>query len=216
MDLWELCEDELEIESLNQSLVKQKHGLENGFEVNRALVNSMEYHDKFHQLPLSNPVCESVYRQTGRLLDFANGQGNEYLVALNARTGSLVTDNFNRQGEIYRTGFIGPELSQIDECKDNIILIHNHSLNGRPSAQDMLSFLHQDKVQLSLVACHDGELYSIEYVDPEFETIYNNFMNYYKTQLNDIQEAKKISLTNIIIHNNKLKEKAKLFKVRRL
>lgn len=215
MDLWELCEDELELESLNQALVKQKHGLENGFDVNRALVNSKEYHDKFHQLPLSNPVCESVYRQIGRLLDFANGQGNEYLIALNARTGSLVTDNFKRQGEIYRTGFVGPELVQINECKDNLILIHNHSLNGRPSAQDMLSFLHQDKVQLSLVACHDGELYSIEYVNPEFEVFYNHLINKYKNQINNIHEIKKIALTDAIIYNNSLKEKEKLFNIRR-
>lgn len=216
MDLWELCEDELEIESLNQTLVKQKQGLENGFEVNRVLVNSKEYHDKFHQLPLSNPVCESVYRQTGRLLDFANGQGNEYLVALNARTGSLVTDNFHRRGEIYRTGFIGPELSQIDKCKDNIILIHNHSLNGRPSAQDMLSFLHQDKVQLSLVACHDGELYSIEYVSKNFEETYNHLINKYKNQIGNIDKIKKIALTDVIIYNDSLKEKEKLFIIRRL
>ena len=59
-----------------QSLISRK--LEtNAFSVDRTFVNSIEYHrlfDNLEMLQISKPVREGLYRETGRLLEFVDGQ----------------------------------------------------------------------------------------------------------------------------------------------
>ena len=69
-----------------QSLISKKEFV-NGFSVERNYINSKEYHDKFEKLPLSKPVIESLYKETGRLLEAVDGQEQEHMLAINARTG---------------------------------------------------------------------------------------------------------------------------------
>lgn len=138
------------------------------------------------------------------------------MLAINARTGDFIVDNFNRPGEVKRTGFTPSEYYDIQICKDPVILVHNHSLNGRPSGKDLLSFLHQENVALSLVACHDGTIYEISYVNPIFEKMFYDRIEYYKTKLSDMDEIKRLSLTDLIIENDSMSCKHKLFKIRRL
>lgn len=222
MDLWELCDESLSLSGTNglleQALVhiKEKEPDKEKFSVNKLLVNSKEYHDKFKEIDVPRRVQECLYRETGRLLDFVDGQAEERLLAINARTGDFIVDNFNRSGSEKRTSFIASEKMEIDKCKDLIILVHNHSLNGKPSAQDLLSFLHQENVALSLVACHDGTIYEISYVNPIFEKMFYDRIEYYKANLSDMDEIKRLSLTDLIIENDLMSYKHKLFKVRRL
>lgn len=220
MDLWEIQEDFLlELNSKSeQSLVKynKDKNLTNDFQINRSLVNSKEYHDKFKDLNLPRRVQECVYREAGRLLDHVNGNPEEYLIAINARTGDTIVDNLDRNGDIYHTGFIGSELSEYDKCLDPVILMHNHSYNGRPSGQDLLSFLHQEKVDLSLIICHDGTVHAIEYVSPKFEEFYLNEFEKERNLYCDIIEAKRLAMTKAIKFNELCREKYKLFKIRRL
>lgn len=223
MDLWELNDGDFSLSGNADSLLEQAlvHVKENGpdkekFVVNRQLVNSKEYHDKFKEIEVPRRVQECLYRETGRLLDFVDGQAEERLLAINARTGDFIVDNFNRSGSEKRTSFIASESMEIDKCKDSIILVHNHSLNGRPSAQDLLSFLHQENVALSLVACHDGTVYEISYVSPIFETIYNLHVNELKQSMSDMDEIKRLALTRCVDQNSKLGKNKKLFKIRRL
>ena len=166
-------------------------------------------------MPLPKAVQESAYKQTGRLLDFVDGQGEERLLAIDARTGEFIVDNFNRDGDMYRTGFIGSEKTIIEKCNNNIVLIHNHSLNGRPSGQDLLSFLHLDKVQMSIIACHDGTLFAITHVSPLFEKVYNKFIEDYKHDVQDIQIVKRLAMTDAELYNDKLGKKQKLYIIRR-
>lgn len=42
------------------------------------------------KLPLSKPVIESLYKETGRLLEAVDGQEQEHMLAINARTGEPV------------------------------------------------------------------------------------------------------------------------------
>ena len=222
MDLWELCDESLSLSGntnvLEQALVhvKENEPDKEKFVVNRQLVNSKEYHDKFKEIDVPRRVQECLYRETGRLLDFVDGQAEERLLAINARTGDFIVDNFNRSGSEKRTSFIASERMEIDKCKDPIILVHNHSLNGRPSGKDLLSFLHQENVALSLVACHDGTVYEISYVSPKFEKMFYDRIEYYKTNLSDMDEIKRLSLTDLIIENDMISDKHKLFKIRRL
>lgn len=222
MDLWELCDESLSLSGTNDLLeqalvhIKEKEPDKEKFAVNRQLVNSKEYHDKFKEIEVPRMVQECLYRETGRLLDFVDGQAEERLLAINARTGDFIVDNFNRSGSEKRTSFIASERMEIDKCKDPIILVHNHSLNGRPSGRDLLSFLHQENVALSLVACHDGTVYEISYVSPKFEIMYESYIIELKQFISDMDEIKRLAMTRCIDQNNKLGKSKKLFKIRRL
>ena len=77
MDLWEIQEDFLlELNNKNeQSLVRynKDRNLTNDFQINRSLVNSKEYHDKFKDLNLPRRVQECTYREAGSPLALDNG-----------------------------------------------------------------------------------------------------------------------------------------------
>lgn len=199
---------------LEQALIhkKDKH---NAYSVERAYINSKSYHDKFENFPVNKEVQQSLYREAGRLLNFVDGQEQERMLVINARTGEFVVDNFDRDGDMYKTGFNGEEYQKILDCPDNIIVMHNHSLNGRPSAQDLISYLKEEKVKLSLILCHDGSVYGIFDVQPEVEAIYEMYLNEVKTKTTSVEEAKRLATTKLYILNDKLGKKQKLFDVRR-
>lgn len=166
MDLMELLEEEKiydHEQHLEQALISHKNK-RNAFSVERDYINSKEYHDKFEKLPVNKNVQESIYKQAGRLLEFIDDldetrMSEERMLALDARTGEFIVDNFERAGSMYRTLFLEEENKKIMECPNSIILLHNHSLNGRPSGQDLLAYLHNEKIRISLILCHDGGIY---------------------------------------------------------
>lgn len=131
---------------------------------------------------------QKLYVQAGRLLEFVDGQ-EERMLAVNARTGEFLVDNFDREGSIKVTGFNSDEAKVLDNCKDGIILIHNHSLNGRPFAQDMLTYLNEERVKVSLVLCHDGTMYGIYGVSPKFPTVYDDYLEQAKQKTDDLDET---------------------------
>ena len=110
---------------------KDKH---NAYSVEREYINSKLYHDKFENFPVNKEVQQSLYKEAGRLLNFVDGQEQERMLVINARTGEFVVDNFDRECDMYKTGFNSEEYQKILDCPDNIIVMHNHSLNGCPSA----------------------------------------------------------------------------------
>lgn len=200
---------------LEQPIISKKSHF-NAYSVERAYVNSKEYHDKFEHLPTNHDVQQRIYVEAGRLLDFVDGQEEERMLAINARTGELLVDNFERKGSIKGTGFNADEAKILDECKDGIILLHNHSLNGRPSAQDMLTYLSEERVKISLVLCHDGTVYGIYGVDSKFPEIYEEYLEREKTNTDDIDEAKRLATTRIYMLNEKLGNRHKLFIMEKL
>lgn len=205
-----------------QALIsKQKTDHITAYSVERQYINSKAWHDKFGKLPVNDMVKESLYRQTGRLLNFINNldeekQSQERLLAINARTGEFLVDNFDRDGETYKTGFNAAEYKHIEGCPDSIILVHNHSLNGRPSGQDLLAYLHTEKVKISIIACHDGNIYAIYGINPKFEEQYTRRYEKYKAQTNDKNEANRLATTSLYLLNEELPEKHKLFNVKQL
>ena len=200
---------------LEQALI-QKKNKHNAYSVERTYINSKLYHDKFEKFPVNKEVQQSLYREAGRLLNFVDGQEQERMLVISARTGEFVVDNFDRDGDMYKTGFNVEEYQKILGCPDNIIVMHNHSLNGRPSAQDLISYLKEEKVKLSLILCHDGSIYGIFDVQPEVEGIYEMYLNEVKVKTASVEEAKRLATTKLYILNDKLGTKHKLFDVRRL
>ncbi len=200
---------------LEQVLISKKSEF-NAYSVERGFVNSKEYHDKFEKLPVNRDVQQKLYIQAGRLLEFVDGREEERMLAVNARTGELIVDNFNREGSIKGTGFNDDEVKELDKCKDGIILIHNHSLNGRPSAQDMITYLNEERVKISLVLCHDGTMYGIYAVSPKFPDIYNDYLEQAIQKTDDLDEAKRLTTTQLYLLNERLGNKHKLFILEKL
>jgi hypothetical protein len=200
---------------LEQSMISKKSHF-NAYSVERNFVNSKEYHDKFERLPVNRDVQQRLYTEAGRLLDFVDGQEEERLLAINARTGDFLVDNFNREGNIRGTGFTADEARKLDECRDGIILLHNHSLNGRPSAQDMLTYLNEERVKVSLILCHDGTVYGIYEVNAKFPQIYEDYLEKAKIKTDDLDEAKRLATTQMYLLNEKLGNRHKLFVVEKL
>ena len=54
-----------------------------------------------------------LMREAGRLLNFVDGQEQERMLVINARTGEFVVDNFDRDGDMYKTGFNVEEYQKI-------------------------------------------------------------------------------------------------------
>ena len=55
-------------------------------------------------------------------MNFVDGQEQERMLVVNARTGEFVVDNFDRDGDIYKTGFNSEEYQKILDCPDNIVV----------------------------------------------------------------------------------------------
>ena len=140
----------------------------------------------------------------------------ERLVAINGRTGEFLVDNFDREAEVYRTGFNEAEMNIFNECQDSVIIIHNHSHNGRPSGKDILTYYEVDKIKLSLIACHDGDVYAIYWVRKSFKDMYCKLLEIEKQRYTDIEEAKRRATTQIYELNKALSERHKFFKIERL
>lgn len=127
-----------------------------------------------------------------------------------------LVDNFKRNGEINRTRFNDNEIKIINNCPDSIALIHNHSKSDKPSGQDIMSYLHNEKVKLSIIACHNGDLYAIYGVKPSFEQKYNEILEIEKTKTTEFELAKRRTTTQIYELNESLSERHKYFTVVKL
>lgn len=211
-DFLSFCSNEMDME---QSLIKE-NSIHNAFSVERDYINSKAYHDKFEKLPINRNVQQSLYQQVGRLLNEVNGKEEKKLFAINARTGDFIVDNFQRPGCSNKTSFNDEEAKLIHDCKDSIILVHNHSFNSRPSMQDLFTFLREDKIRLSIIACHDGALYGIYDVSPKLEKVYQSCYNEFKNITRNENEAKNLATTKVYKLNDKLSDRYKIFKVEEL
>jgi len=194
-----------------QAVFVRKKDEKNGFSVNYKLVNTKSYHDKFMKLPLSSNVCEAVYRECGRLLERADGKEEEYMIALNARTGKIIIDNLERAGNIRRTSFNEEEYRAVIDSKEQIILIHNHSLNVRPSGRDIVTYVENDKIRISIVVCHDGDVYVLLDGKKEVVEIYENAYNEYRRNYN--RRISKVLAAQVLYDEN---TNGRLFDLRRL
>lgn len=200
------------MEQLNheQALISKKSET-NGFSVERNFVNSKAFHDKFVReiLPVNKEVSERLYQEAGRLLNFVDGCPQEYMLAIDARDGHLVVDNFKREGNSKNTSFNDDEMCLINCNKNNVIIMHNHSYLRPPSGKDICTFAEQDKVKLSIVVAHDGYVYAIISARKECLRIYNEALEEMK-KITDNKEIQKTLATKYLYDQNE-KYNRKLF-----
>ena len=203
-----------------QSLISKKETT-NIYSVEANYINSYKFHEKFEKLPISKDLQEMLYKETGRLLEFVDNLkddqiGTERMTAINSRTCEFIVDNFNRNGSKHGTFFNAEETQKINDCSDMITVIHNHSENGPPSGQDLLTYLHDDKIKLSIIACHNGDVYAICNVNKSFEEKYLILLGKEKDKTTEIELAKRRATTKCYDINDSLSERHKLFNVMKL
>ena len=200
--------------SRSEQLISKKDNV-GIYSVERDYINSKKFHDIFLKLPLNHEVQERLYKEAGRLLDHVDGKKEEHMIAISSRTGQLIVDNLNRTGFYDHTSFTESEYGKILEIEDNVILLHNHSSNGRPSAKDIISFANDDKVKLSLILCHDGTVYAVCYAKKIIAEIFEDLLTKEKERWNDNDIAKQYATNNLYRLNDRLGNKQKLFELRR-
>lgn len=222
-DIWDdIIEQELYLqhEMLDHEALISKKKTSHTYSVNREVVNSKEYHDKFERLPVNKEVRQALYEYAGKLLEFVDNlpmdkAGQERLIAVAASSGKLIADNFERDGENNRTAFTEEEYARIENCRDDIILLHNHSNSDIPSATDLKTYYESDFVRLSLILGHDGTVYAIYNVRDGFLEKYDEMLIDFLQKINDKEMAKQLATTQIYRYNETLSKSKKLFDVKK-
>ncbi|MBO5610041.1 MAG: hypothetical protein J5929_06725 [Eubacterium sp.] len=198
-----------------QELISKKDE-KNIYSVDRLIVNSKLYYDKFMRLPLSATVKDRIVKEAGRLLERVDGTNNEGMIALDKRTGDLIVDNLEREKYENHTSFSDEEYQKIIEANSDIIVIHNHPSGSRPSARDIITYAMADIVVLSVVVGHNGDVYAIFDAKKKVEEVYHSLLKEQKKRFYDNDMAVSFAINALYEMNSRLGKKQKLFDVRRL
>lgn len=149
--------------------------------VNRSLVNTKKYHDKFENIPIGKKARESIYQTAMKILEHRDGTDCEDIAAINLKTGEVLAFNTSstRPGI---SGFTEKEYRKITESKSNIVIVHNHPNNSRLSYKDLQTLFQYDYVRMEIAICHNGDI-AFAY-DPvrnfDIEAFYQKAYNTYK------------------------------------
>jgi len=154
------------------------------------VVNTKGYHDAFTEMPIPKPVAEGAYREAGRILSATNGTEFEYLVAIDARTGELVADNFDTAPARTRTtGLRESDVEKIRQCPHGIMTIHNHPSSKQPSFRDVVTAAENNEIRGSIVVGHDGSVWYVSVSNPSVADQLFAAYNDGKDYLGDIAET---------------------------
>ena len=168
------------IQQQNYKITEKKD--QNVLSVDRELVNSKAYHDKFEALTKRKQTNESLYQQAKRLLEARDGSEGEGLIILDSRTGRIITDNLSRQVQKLKTGLTKEEYQLVKENTGNIIMLHNHPDGSQPSGTDILTLWRESKADATVIVGHDGAVYIIYEIDRNipldkiYEKVYNDIV----------------------------------------
>lgn len=168
------------IQHQNYMITEKKD--KNALSVNRELVNSKAYHDKFENLTRRKLANESLYQQAKRLLEARDGSEGEGLIIIDSRTGRLITDNLSRTAQKLKTGLTKEEYQLVKENSGNVIMLHNHPDGSKPSGMDILTLWREPKADATVIVGHDGAVYIISEIDRSvpldkiYEKVYNDIV----------------------------------------
>lgn len=154
----------------------------NDFSVDRNLVNSKKYHDKFDNLTEHKAVNESLYQESIKILEHRDGTELEDVVAIDARTGEVIVKN-TLSVERGKTGFTKDQYDKIIQHEGNVILLHNHPNGSRLSYTDISTLFKNKNIVGSVVVGHDGSVHIISDIDDSVDIdkfwsdLYNDYIN---------------------------------------
>lgn len=176
-------ESEYFTQAQNHMITKKK--VLNDYSVNRQLVNSKSYHDKFEKIVVNKQTNESLYQQAKRLLEHRDGLETERMIVLDEKTGKLIVDNLETGVDrSLRTGLTKKQYDMVQEHDGKFIILHNHPGSTRPSGKDILTLWQESNASSSIVVGHDGTVYSLSKMDRKipldkiYEEEYNKCIEY--------------------------------------
>ncbi len=170
-------------------ITEKKHSVEYGT-VNRDLINSKAYHDKFSQLTSKKNVDEAIYRESTKILEHRDGTPYEDLSIISGRTGKLISSvtDYDEFGKLSITRNV---YNKIVNSKEKVILVHNHPNNSRVSYKDIL-LLKNENIDSVIAVGHDGSVKMVsdlkKNIDIEifWEKTYNEYKHKY---MNSVQAS---------------------------
>ena len=150
----------------------------NKYSVDRKLVNSKKFHDAFENLPLPKDTKEAAYNESKIILEHRDGTCFENVTVIDAKTGENVVNNNTYEVE-FKSAMTEYEYKKMQECKNKVVLIHNHAEGTRPSKTDIFTAYSENKVEASIVAGHDGSVHCIYDIDRnvDIDKIYKDVYN---------------------------------------
>jgi len=155
--------------------------------VDREIVNSKKYHDKYENLTKHKEVNESIYQETMKMLEHRDGTGFEDMVAIDARTGKIVVD-VTDSTDIGKLTLTQNQYDKIVNHASDIVLVHNHPNGSRPSYTDILK-LKEKNISAVVAAGHDGSVYVVSNLKNDFdieifwEEAYNTYKQIYQDDI---------------------------------
>lgn len=163
---------------VNETSKIKKTSEHNIFTVNRQLVNSKKYHDKFDQLNYPKPVKEGAYQVAMKILSERNNTPYESVAVIDNRTGKLIVEN-NTTHTKYKSGFTHEQKKIFDKYPHKMVMLHNHPQSSRPSITDLVTAT-LPKIDSAIIVGHDGSLYKYWIdkgldVQDDFNRCYNRF-----------------------------------------
>lgn len=174
-----------EVSYLEQTtkITEKNHDSDYGI-VDRTLVNSKQFHDKFEGLTGSKKVNESMYQEVMTMLEHRDGTIYEDMSIIDARTGKVFM-NINDRNETGKLSITADEYRSISAYKGELMIVHNHPNGSRPSYSDILK-LKENNITAVVSAGHDGSVYIVSNLNPNFDIekfwkeAYNDFKQIYK------------------------------------
>ena len=150
--------------------------------VNRSLVNTKAYHDKFDKVQIGKKAREAAYQTAMKMLEHRDGTDCEDIAAINLRTGEIIAFNTSAT-KPGKSGFTEDEYRRIVDSKAEILIVHNHPNSSRLSYKDLKTMFQVDFVKMEMAVCHNGDI-NLAY-DPD-----RNFdiESYYQRAYNDFKE----------------------------
>ena len=136
----------------------KKLSITNTRAVNRELVNTKAFHDKFDNLTPRKKVNESIYQIGMKMLEHRDGTDFEDLYIVNANTGEIIT--FNDQGnQEGRSGLTAEQYQQVIESGEPFYLLHNHPNSSRISYADLKTVSKFKNAVGTIAIGHDGSVH---------------------------------------------------------
>lgn len=157
---------------------------QNEYSVNKDLVNSKKYHDKFENLPLSRATQQSAYYESKVILEHRDGTAFEDVAVIDSRTGKLVASN-NTYEKPFKSAMTQDEYTKVTSHKGSVVIIHNHAEGTRLSKTDIFTAFTTKNTDVSIAVGHNGSVHCIYDInrkidiDKIYNTVYNNVLEEY-------------------------------------
>lgn len=153
--------------------------MKNAYLVNRMLVNSKEYHDKFESLPLSKNTQQSAYYESKVILEHRDGTYFEDVTAIDSKTGKFIVTN-NTYEKPFKSAMTKEEYSKVTNHEGKVVIIHNHAEGTRLSKTDIFTAFATENADVSIAIGHNGSVHYIYDINREIDIdkIYKEVYNY--------------------------------------